>query len=322
MRHSGKLLLMTGFAILAVVAAVISSQREGAVPELERATLFPAFRDTVNEAGTISLRSGGRTLTIARNANQWLIAEADNYPADPAKVRKLLIEVADLKIIEENTRNPHRYATLAVQDPDAEQTESAALEIKDVKGGPQASFIVGKRQLSGAAGGNPGRYVRLAGKDQALLVTGPLDAPADITSWIVAELLHIDPARVREVRIEHPDGARVELHAADSGDMALVNLPAGKETKAPTVLNRMKDVLQNVRIEDVMKGDAATLPAPRTVTTIETVDGLVVRTEGGTIKDTTWVSFNFEYIPAKASEAEVAKVAGTATDAIEEDSTP
>lgn len=319
MKHTGKLLLLTGFAILALVAAVISSQRNGAVPELERVALFPVFKDAVNEAGTILLRSGGRTLTIARNADQWLIAEADNYPADLAKIRKLLIEVADLKIIEEKTRNPDRYATLGVQDPTPGQTESAALEINDTKGGQQVSLIVGKRQLSGAAGGNPGRYVRLTGGEQALLVTGQLDAPTDVSSWIVAEVLSVDPARVRDVRIEHPDGSRVELNATDNGDMALMNLPAGKEAKAPTVLNRMKDILQNVRIENVMKGDAATLPAPHTITTIGTVDGLIARVESGTIKDAAWVSFNFEYNPEKADKAAEAKPAETANDATKKD---
>lgn len=281
--------------------------------------LFPAFRDAVNEADTITLRSGGRTLTIARNADQWLIAEADNYPADLAKIRKLLIEVADLKIIEEKTRNPDRYATLGVQDLNSDQTESAALEIEDAKGGLQVSLIVGKRQMSAAAGGNPGRYVRLAGKEQALLVTGPLDAPTDVASWIVAELLNVDPARVSEARIEHPDGSRVELNAADNGDMALMNLPAGTEAKAPTVLNRMKDILQNVRIENVMKGDVAALPAPHTVTTVGTVDGLIARIESGTIQDAAWVSFNFEYNPEKADKAAEAKTAETASDATEKD---
>lgn len=319
MKHTGKLLLLTCFAILALVAAVISSQRKGAVPELERVALFPIFKDAVNEAGAILLRSGGRTLTIARNADQWLIAEADNYPADLAKIRKLLIEVADLKIIEEKTRNTDRYATLGVQDPTPGQTESAALEINDTKGGQQVSLIVGKRQLSGAAGGNPGRYVRLTGGEQALLVTGQLDAPTDVSSWIVAEVLSVDPARVRDVRIEHPDGSRVELNATDNGDMALMNLPAGKEAKAPTVLNRMKDILQNVRIENVMKGDAATLPAPHTITTIGTVDGLIARVESGTIKDAAWVSFNFEYNPEKADKAAEAKPAETANDATGKD---
>jgi hypothetical protein len=312
MKRSGKLLFLTGVAVLVLIAAIFSSQRQEAVPELERATLFPAFRYAVNEAGTIALRSGGRTLTIARNADQWLIAEADNYPADLAKIRKLLLEVVDLKVIEEKTSNPERYATLGVQDPTADQTESTALEIKDAKGDQQVSLIVGKRQLSGAAGGNPGRYVRLAGKEQSLLVTGPLDAPADVASWLVAEVLNIDPARVGKVRIEHPDSGKVELNAADNGDMILANLPEGKEAKAPTVLNRMKDVLQNIRIENVMRGDAAALPAPHTVTTIGTVDGLIVRVESGAIKDTTWVSFNFEYDPASAEAAHAAKTADAA----------
>jgi hypothetical protein len=154
--------------------------------------------------------------------------------------------------------------------------------------------------------------VRLAGKEQALLVTGPLDAPADVASWLVAEVLNIDPARVGKVRIEHPDSGKVELNAADNGDMILANLPEGKEAKAPTVLNRMKDVLQNIRIENVMRGDAAALPAPHTVTTIGTVDGLIVRVESGAIKDTTWVSFNFEYDPASAEAAQSAKTADAA----------
>ena len=44
------------------------------------------------------------------------MAERADYPADEAKVRKLLIALADAKVVEEKTSNPASYATLGVED--------------------------------------------------------------------------------------------------------------------------------------------------------------------------------------------------------------
>ena len=303
MKRTGKLLALTIIAVVVLVAAVISSQRKSATPGLERALLFPDFREVINDISTLSLKSGDRALTIVRDEDQWVIAEADNYVADIAKIRQVLIEVAELEVIEAKTSNPDRYATLGVEDPGAKESESVLLEIKRTDGSPQFSLIIGKRQLSSSPGAKPGRYLRLPEQEQALLVSGPLDVGSDAVSWIDRDLLNIDPARVSGVSIEHPDGGMVELsQVPGNDDLVLAKLPDGKEAKDPTVLNRMKDILKNIRIENVMKGDSTVLQLTPTMTTVTTADGLIARIRSAPIEDATWVSFSFEYDSEKATK--------------------
>ena len=57
-----------------------------------------------------------RVVELKRRASSWTVSERDNYPADEAKLRKLLIAIADAKLDEEKTSNPESYATLGVED--------------------------------------------------------------------------------------------------------------------------------------------------------------------------------------------------------------
>ena len=46
----------------------------------------------------------------------WTVAERDNYPADTGRLRKLLLELAEARLLEEKTSNPELYDRLKVED--------------------------------------------------------------------------------------------------------------------------------------------------------------------------------------------------------------
>ena len=69
------------------------------------------------------------------------MSERDNYPADEGKVRKLLIAIADAKVLEEKTSKPESYATLGVEDTKAAGATSLRI---DLVGAPKpVSLIAG-----------------------------------------------------------------------------------------------------------------------------------------------------------------------------------
>jgi hypothetical protein len=321
MLRSNKLLILLLVTAVVIVAAVVSSISRSPTTGISRELLFPELADAINEVAEIAVMSNDGTLTIARRDDAWLIREADDYQADFSKIRQAVINVAELEVIEAKTANPDRYATLGVEDPGTQDSSSRLLTLKNSTGEVLASLIVGKSRMSSAPGDKPGHYARLPDQGQALLVGGELSAGHDVADWIDQALLNIAPERISEITIEHADGSRVELELDnETENLALVNLPEGKEAKAPVVLNRMKHILEKLRIANVMRGDSENLQADRTTTIVKTRDGLVADIISGHINDETWISFSFTYDQDAVQTAtdtadSVEKTAGTAATA-------
>src|ERR1700719_2876958 len=108
-------LLVAGLALVGF-AMWIASQRH-----LERATLagdlvLPDLERHVNTVTEVGLRKGdGTRTTLKKDSAGWSVGER-GWPADPGKVRKLLLDRCALNIVEQKTRLPADYPQLAVQD--------------------------------------------------------------------------------------------------------------------------------------------------------------------------------------------------------------
>src|SRR5438067_882597 len=109
------------FAVLAIAGVVViacalwlSSRRH-----LERTVdtgqlVLPGLTGTLNAVTEVHLQKGdGTHTTLKRTAADWLVGERD-FPADSGLVRKLLLDLSQLKVVEEKTRDPANYAQISV----------------------------------------------------------------------------------------------------------------------------------------------------------------------------------------------------------------
>ena len=108
-------LFIAGLAII-VFAVWLSSQRH-----LERATtagqlVLPGMEQALNSITEVPLTKGDEThTTLKKGATDWIVDER-GYPADSGKVRKLLLDLASLNVVEEKTRMPANFPQLGVED--------------------------------------------------------------------------------------------------------------------------------------------------------------------------------------------------------------
>src|SRR6267154_4759676 len=183
-------LLIAGLALVAF-AMWIASQRH-----LERATLagdlvLPDLELHVNTVTEVGLRKGDGTRTaLKKDGAGWSVGER-GWPADPGKVRKLLLDLGALNIVEEKTRLPANYPQLGVQDVDSPKASGTRIEV--VTPGRTWALIVGKS--SSAMSG----YVRVANASPSLLAAPLLTVDADPKGWLDRALIDVAPERVRQV---------------------------------------------------------------------------------------------------------------------------
>lgn len=279
--------------VVVVIAAVIVSQQRAPRTSTEKIALFPELAERINDVSELAVRDGHATLTVRRVSGNWGIAESDNYPALLDKVKQTVLAVSALQVIAEKTDNPDLYKKLGVEDPDSKGAISHLLTLSG-NGEQLAELVVGKTRRSKSAAGAPGLYVRIPGRQQALLVEGSLSVSADLIDWIKRDIINIEGDRVNTVRLRPAGGTEVILGREKSADdLALRNIPEGKEQTSEYLIGRMATMLENIYVEDVRREGNIDFTKPASVVNVTTFDGLTANIEVAKNGDHTYARFSF-----------------------------
>lgn len=267
------MLLAAGIVVIAF-AVWLSSQRH-----LERATLagdtvLPGLEKALNTVTEIRLTKGDQShATLKKGASDWMVDER-GYAADSGKVRKFLLDLGALNVVEEKTRNPANYPQLGVEDttsPKATGTRVAVVTPTKVY-----EIIVGKTS-SGKSG-----YVRVPTTEQALLAAPMLTVEADPKRWLDHTLIDVSQDRIKDVEEKPAEGAAytISREKKEQTDFTVSNIPKGRELSSPVVADPIAGSLGGMTFDDVQK--AAAPPADEKVShaTFHTFDGLQVDLAG------------------------------------------
>jgi hypothetical protein len=302
---SKKTPLFVLITLVLVTAAWYVVRQRAPETEVGTALLFPDLAGRVNDIATIELKSGTRSVTLAREGQAWVLADRDRYPAVYERVKRLVLNVAELRTIEPKTSRPDSYARIGVEDVDQAGATSLLLTLKDGTGAPVAALLVGREREGGATGAlQHARYVRRAGEAQAYLATGELDASAEAMDWTDRLLADIQASRIREITIEHPGEPPVRLHRdkPETVDYTLADIPAGHRPKAVASLSGLATTFEQLRFDDV-RAAAAAWPQEQTVATLRGFDGLIAKARSVVIDGRTWVKLEFAFDPAGVTAA-------------------
>jgi hypothetical protein len=290
-------------AVLVIVLAVwLSSKRQ-----VERGTLAgdPVVtgleKNALNSITEVRLSKGdGTRTTLKKGATDWLVGERE-YPADSGKVRKLLLDLAALNVVEEKTRTPENYPVLGVEDTTS--PKATGTRVDAVTATKTYSLIVGKS--SGAKSG----YVRVVNMPQSFLAA-PLIAPdADPRRWLDHALIDIPQDRIKEFVVKPAQGAGYTASRAtkEQPDFAVAEVPKGRELSSPAAADPIAGSLAGVSLDDVQRAPT-TPPAGVSHAVFNTFDGLKIDVAGRKDGSKTLVSFTPSSI-AKETEAEAKTLA-------------
>lgn len=280
---NGKTIRTMGIAALAAAVAAFFASRGGdgstEVAGAEPGTaLFPELNDDVNAAARVTVTQGDESFTVEREGDAWGSADKDGYPVSFDQVKKVVVGISELTIVEPKTKNPANHSKLGVQAPDEEDSMSRRVTIEDASGATVADVILGETRPSRGLG-RPTMYVRRADEDQAWEVAGRVTVDGSLANWLDRKIVSIDGKRVRSVLTTHPDGEVLKVEKEKPSDNAfmLVDHPPGRELAWPGVTNGIGGALQHLSLEDVAKRETVDFDSlPFTTTVFSTFDGLVV----------------------------------------------
>jgi hypothetical protein len=273
--------------------------------------LFPDLKGSINDVSELTVVKAGELIRITSESGQWTLPDRDNYPADTGKLRKLLLALADAKKIEEKTSKPELYGQLGVEDSSA---DSQGTEIRI--GGAELDLSV----IIGNLAQRKYRYARIPGEQRSWLIDQNPTIPADVSGWLMNEILDIDRDLVQSVTITHSDGEtiRIEKDHRAATNFSVPDIPDGRELSYPSVVDGIAGVLAGLNLQDVARASEAADDETAVGTVYTTFDGLTITIDSVEVDDETWITVSAaqsEPEPGPESDSEQQKPASDAPSA-------
>ena len=267
-------------AVVSSIAAVIvyTTHNQWDQGRIAGEKLVPALASGEADVRSLVISHEGETITLESNADgQWTLKERDGSPADPDKVRSLLVKLAQAELIEAKTRMPDRHALLELEDPSAEGAKSRSLKILDGNGNVVADLIIGKRHWEAFGTGKSGTYVRKAGDAQTWLANVEFNLYARIRSWIEPKIFDTESSNIQWLTVHIPgeETLRIEREAGDDGKAKFVGFPDDVKLKDASAADGILRAAAYIDADDVRKLDSPP-SGDVNVVSFATKDGLEV----------------------------------------------
>jgi len=168
-------------------------------------TLYPDIINVLDKVSNINLQNKEKTLSFKKNnTGDWEIINKDNFPAQMNLVNDLLLGVANLKVIEQKTKDPKLYSLLQVDDVTNENSNAIAMTLKDLNDNILVNLLVGKRERQTILGSKAEQlYIRKDGDPQSWLVEGNLPVSLEFKDWVNQPLLPITANDIQKIIISN-----------------------------------------------------------------------------------------------------------------------
>lgn len=269
-------------AVLVAATILALNYRERGVADAALgAPFFPGLATKANDIARVEIVKGRETVTLVRAGEGWTVAERNNYAADVAVLRPLVLELSQLKTVEAKTSKPDQYQKLGVEDPAGEDAASTGVTLKDAQGQVLASAVLGMNRDSDD-GAKKMSYARRSGEAQAWLVEGQVNVPVEPRVWLSKEIvIDIFSSRIKSYSVSLPEGDRYLIARDKPDDKGFKYLPPPRTGKirSQARLDDMAGALEHVTPLDVFPATAFPLdPAKVAKNEYRTFEGIVVKT--------------------------------------------
>ncbi len=313
--------VIAGLAVLTVIVTVgavwAALERPSAKPvQMIGEPAFPELRERPDAVAKIIITTAEGTITLVRAApEKWVMAERFEYPGAADKIRKLVVDLADMRLVEPKTARPELYARLEVEDIDSEDAKSRLIRLEDAEGNVLAEALIGKRRYRLTGVEQSGTYLRRPGEPRSWLASGAIELNGEIKNWLDQEIVSIDGDDIRRVEVTLAEGPGYVLSRGErGGELRLEDLAEDEELKEDADFDRVASALSRLRLEDVKPWDKVEWPEAQNTVRYTTFDGLELTVTVAEIEGEPWARF-------EARQVEAVEPVGDATSEAAEETT-
>ncbi|MFA5292929.1 MAG: DUF4340 domain-containing protein [Phycisphaerae bacterium] len=189
----------------------------------------------------IIISTDSNTITLDRQQNGFVVENRSNYPASTKTINALITSCLDIKMVEFYTEDKANYEDLGV----TEESGQAVVKFLDANGNVITGLIIGKDCPSGGL-----YYGRLVNDNKVYVMDNVPWPGASPNEYITKELITLNKAEIASVTVKSPSESYTLAPEANSAEVALKELPAGKIQKN-SECEAVFSALTNLSFEDV-----------------------------------------------------------------------
>lgn len=279
-------------AILVVAAAWSVAQRPASTTiDKNRPFVFVGLDEKLNDVASVEIKNVTRQFTVKRVGDRWGIGELKGYPANFEKVKTVLVQLAQLRYLEQKTSDPERFERLNLRDVSEKGAKSTKLTVKDKGGKILAEGLLGRENSELFGTDRGGMYMRIGGKKESWLIEGLVKLGEGPSDWVSKKIIDIKSGAMRELAITSPKGGvvRVGRKAAKDKNFTLGDIPAGKRQRGEWETNQMPKAFEGLDLIDLKRADEVDFGQGTYKGRWHTFDGLIIQSEAAKIGKKYWV---------------------------------
>lgn len=257
-------LLVIIFVCIGVIGALLVVQNNKSWDQGEQSIggkVMPDF--PMNDVVKLSVENKDGTVTLSKVEDTWRVTDRGNYAADFAKIRELLLSVADVKVLRPMKVGESQLARLELLSPDKGDKSGTLLSFFGENDKALGTLLLGKQSMrkseSSSFGGGEfpdGRYLMADGDASRIAQVSETFASVEVEpkNWLDKTFFKVE--KLKSAQVEHPDPLNnwSVSRETETGDMVLAGLGEGEELDSSRSYS-LKNILSSPSFNDVATSD-------------------------------------------------------------------
>ncbi len=219
----------------------------------KRTDLFENLK--LSKVAKVAISKNNKNAVVAKVGDNWLVETSDNYPADFAKIKNVVMKIKDLKMTDKLTVGKSQYAKLQLDEKSAMK-----VVLSDSNDKIMAELLLGKEHMKKSTNPNPmfggaypdGRFVLVKGIENPILINETLNSLTEkSSSWLNSDF--IKPEKIKSIKLDSDEKWELTKENESAEFAISVNPPEGKEfdkSKASSI----ESTFRYFSFNDISKG--------------------------------------------------------------------
>lgn len=287
MKPKHLLILVVVLAVLGLVAFIANRSGGGdqtEASEMRGTQLLEGW--PINDVKAIQVKSAEHEANLVKPENRWLVADRDNFPADPTRVQSLLVKLWRTPIIQAFEAGASQNERLELVPPGEggdEENKAVQVTFKGAGDAELGHVLIGKdvppnslgpgASPSPGGGGKTSRFLRVSKNSDLVLEVANNFSETLSSGWPFSfSTIDGEPGtwlnktdfikvnKIESIAVNYPEGDKesyVLTRESDTGDFSLEGeIPEGKVLDGSKV-SSLKTILQSASFEDLLTEEKA-----------------------------------------------------------------
>lgn len=295
---------LAGATAFAILCAAVAQWQRGASgsADFTPVRMFPGLEEKADSVASIEIEAPNAAFNVVKRSDgKWIVPDKGNYRADFNQIRRTVLGLASLELIEPRTARADWAGKLGLAAPNAKKEgQGTVIRLKDAKGEILASVVVGNAVEGASTNSRQAIYVRKLNENQTYVARGTFEAVSDPSAWLDRSFIDFPRDRIRTVSMKPLKGPSYTVTRAtpETENFSIVErLPSGRTLRTEAEPNGIGNALIGMSFTDVVPQSQVDFSNAARAS-FQTFDGLALNVLIAEKDNDYWVAFDAVELPA------------------------